>query len=1259
MVAVGKYSYHTTTAIIGFVFALVVFQSWIKCTQPLGVITVTQTRNSGNLVQRNQDGRIGTSRTTTIGGGSTLSRSTRQSTGAATALYGIRGFRETFASVFPSAVREISQRQKPCDHLLIDVNQFLHTTLRKASSRGRRGNRRGRRNRPRQKGQYDEESNEKDDAENEEKENEEERWDRALLFLMRDLDNLVEFASPRKSLVLAMDGPPPVAKLATQRKRRQTTLDRTDAQMKLLQRLTKSKDRSKNAKRIQQVWKRKKKHWNMALATLAITPGTDFMERAAAAILYWVWQRLQRRHSPLHRLQVFISSSQVHGEGELKLMEWLYRPENHIKPSDYVVLMGGDSDLVLQGLMIPPSLTRNINVLMPNHGTFIAFWIFEIVNRLDREYGLRITEHNLMMKIRTDIVLLCILNGNDYLPKLRGSSSFKSLFEIYTKLCHKWHRQGQAHQAYLVDPDVLEFNRPFALEFFETLVKSHKRAVSPIIDGCGGKYHKHSSEIGALGRLNNLKGMGIIPPKTRFEVIVLQDDDECQDWLSTAVVGETGTVPASSNATTTGFVGSDFCNRNSTRSSWSDERSDNAQFDCATIRLHVGEPGMDEYSTYELNHTLTPPRSESLRRVQHELAAMAVRDFLCVDEDDTEGADIGLGDNTDDEDDSDYPFEHEVGGYSDWDPVGGCRDKEPVAADVEKYAYGLLWNVQIYRDGTVSDFGYNYGKRLGPTAEDMYTLLKTTPTPTMELCERTNAEPISAGLSCIAALPLEVKELIPKPYGLLSDQAIEHMYSSCVDERDSSFDIKRFSELSKYYIPWKEMREVKDTECVKLSDHGWTVLSKEAIPSPKLFKPPRPFTSWVDRLSRDLFIHADELTCLEHNDQSNRLRNDYSRNGDGTLAAAQLDVEDDIGSCDDEGSDQDLELDGMSEMMETKTNALSTSDGVTALRFLNKLVALGLTVYWQRTVDHESTETLSLTVQPSHGTHLLERDIVVNRSRSFPYTKSDKQLKQEMAVLVLNTMFSRDFSDCSSRELKALYRGFNGHEPVRGEKRELSTSDGVSALQLLNILVDLGLEVKWESRFDNAATQTVSLTVPQSHELNQDVVVTRSRPFPYVMSEKQLRQQMAAFVLDKMFLCGFSNSTSRNLKAQYLGNRNINRNINRSINVTADGIDAISCLKQLDDAGLIGSVKWSALNGIGCLDLFLEHESGTTRYLSYKQENGPQQSYAPSRREIKHRLASNAMLDIFGPDVFNKTFESLKSILYYQRIRNLTGYHIR
>jgi XRN 5'-3' exonuclease N-terminus len=141
-----------------------------------------------------------------------------------TALMGIRGFRAWFESQFPSALLEIPSYQqdhhhhhssssspssnnsnsKPSsssssssgandtfDHVLIDVNQYLHVAMRKSRSE-----------------------------------------EHGLVLFMKELDACVRTATPLQSLVLAMDGPPSAAKLATQRKRRYAIVLRSASRLR-------------------------------------------------------------------------------------------------------------------------------------------------------------------------------------------------------------------------------------------------------------------------------------------------------------------------------------------------------------------------------------------------------------------------------------------------------------------------------------------------------------------------------------------------------------------------------------------------------------------------------------------------------------------------------------------------------------------------------------------------------------------------------------------------------------------------------------------------------------------------------------------------------------------------------------------------------------------------------------------------------------------------------------------------------------------
>ena len=111
-----------------------------------------------------------------------------------------------------------------------------------------------------------------------------------------------------------------------------------------------------------------------------------------------------------------------------------------------------------------------------------------------------------VIKVRTNLVLLLlILNGNDYLPKLRGSSGFNKLFHSYLRLQRDRNAAGQSDAAYLVDPDTLQFNLPFAIAFF-----GHLAATAPANLWSQNKVvvTDHNSHI---QQLNNLSDGGFLP----------------------------------------------------------------------------------------------------------------------------------------------------------------------------------------------------------------------------------------------------------------------------------------------------------------------------------------------------------------------------------------------------------------------------------------------------------------------------------------------------------------------------------------------------------------------------------------------------------------------------------------------------------------------------------------------------------------------------------------------------------------------------
>ena len=229
---------------------------------------------------------------------------TKSSSTTSTALFGIKGFRSWFQEQFPNAVRhvDVDTYQDKFDHVLVDMNQILHVILRRSRNQ--------------------------------------EQVTKTLMF---ELDLLVSRCNPTQSLVLAIDGSPAAAKLATQRKRRFAILKNTQFKLK-------HSDKLRMTKRQRA---RRKRNYKAELQSLQLTPGTACMQNMEAVLLYWAWQRLQTQGKPhsklLPKVRIYISSSSVPGEGEIKLLEWINNYHGHLstKPGQSIALIGGDADLLL------------------------------------------------------------------------------------------------------------------------------------------------------------------------------------------------------------------------------------------------------------------------------------------------------------------------------------------------------------------------------------------------------------------------------------------------------------------------------------------------------------------------------------------------------------------------------------------------------------------------------------------------------------------------------------------------------------------------------------------------------------------------------------------------------------------------------------------------------------------------------------------------------------------------------------------------
>ncbi|EKX50671.1 hypothetical protein GUITHDRAFT_66805 [Guillardia theta CCMP2712] len=228
-------------------------------------------------------------------------------------------------------------------------------------------------------------------------------FEHAILRVYKELDATLRTLIPTKSVVLAFDGPGPLAKLLTQRKRR-----------------NKSSKASK-----------------YKLSGLHITPGTKFMQTMREACEYYAALRLVAS-AKFKNVAFYISGADVAGEGEIKIIEWIHNLLQN-QNDEKIIIVGGDADLVLQGLAVlrvkdlfvyagkdmsqHPSSRKAKGKSSPS----IVLSMWEVVRSLERLFP------GQSQAVRADLIVLMIMNGNDYLPKVRGGS-FESFFRAYKKV---------------------------------------------------------------------------------------------------------------------------------------------------------------------------------------------------------------------------------------------------------------------------------------------------------------------------------------------------------------------------------------------------------------------------------------------------------------------------------------------------------------------------------------------------------------------------------------------------------------------------------------------------------------------------------------------------------------------------------------------------------------------------------------------------------------------------------------------------------
>jgi hypothetical protein len=353
----------------------------------------------------------------------------------------------------------------------------------------------------------------------------------------------------------------------------------------------------------------------------------------------------------------------------------------------------------------------------------------------------------------------------------------------------------------------------------------------------------------ALQQLRTMVDSGFVPKPLDFTVV--RDDGEENDEVvhcnNDDDEDDDEEVDEEADATTNGAEDQTLDD--------DEEDDDDDDEERMLVRLSLGEPGSEDFFTYDL----WQPVGASLKKSRQKLSAMALEDLMGLDSDDV------------DDDDEDLIPGLSNTGYE-WEI------HHAVPGKTDAYLYGLLWNLQTYQDGVCADYAYNYGKRLSPTAGQIVEFLEAAQEEKRivglrELAERPFSPPINAGLSCLAALPSKVKDLVPAPYCNLPTDIVEGIYGSCMDPNDNVFDMKKFERLCEEQVDLLKILEMNedgdkrdathDERRIMMGDHYWTVISKVKAPLAHPFDPPAPFTERLSKLRPNNRIRVSRFMAMK------------------------------------------------------------------------------------------------------------------------------------------------------------------------------------------------------------------------------------------------------------------------------------------------------------------------------------------------------------------------------------------------------------
>ena len=320
---------------------------------------------------------------------------------------GVSGLKTWLQDELPGCWVKGANTSAPVDHVYVDLNFVLHTSLNRCKPKTRRKFRR-----------------------------EIEVW----------LNRMLKQTNPRKTLFVAVDGPGPIAKVLHQRAKRLQEANK-------LQRL--AGDAAEQQQQQQQQGggeNQKDGRGGDELCSLELTPGTRLMSEVDSWLRDWACKKLyddEGEYNKFAHLKVTLSGSTVVGEGETKIIGQILSRSQY--KGDHHFIWTADSDMCL--MAIQPGV-NNVFVYLDDWKDK-GKWdktSFSVDNFFDHttknvQFEGYLDRRKWESEVARDFMCICIMaSGNDYLPGVVGLR--QTAWNAYLKL-----KRGPLKHAMLIGPE--------------------------------------------------------------------------------------------------------------------------------------------------------------------------------------------------------------------------------------------------------------------------------------------------------------------------------------------------------------------------------------------------------------------------------------------------------------------------------------------------------------------------------------------------------------------------------------------------------------------------------------------------------------------------------------------------------------------------------------------------------------------------------------------------------------------------------------